>query len=237
MIQRATTAAMTTGLMLSGGLDSTALLVKLLRSGQRVQPFYVSTGCRWESAERAAIDRLLDEIGSADVCPAVDLCPVVDLAMPVDDLFSSHWSMTGLEVPDDTTTDDAVFLPGRNPLLLLKPALWCGKHQIETLAIATLSNNPFADASPHFFESFEAVIKTATSKNIEIVRPFAEQSKAEILELLADLPHQLTISCLSPQNDQHCGRCNKCAERARALQLIPGGDSTPYASTTSAILD
>ncbi len=231
MIQRASGNATTIGLMLSGGLDSALLLMKLLRDGYRVQPFYVAAGCQWELAERAAINRLLADLASLEVCP------IVDFAMPSDDLYGCHWSLTGLDVPDETTTDEAVFLPGRNPLLLLKPALWCGMHGITQLAVATLADNPFPDATSDFCQHFQAVIEIATGKQLEIVRPFAKQRKAEILTREIDFPHRLTFSCLAPQDGLHCGSCNKCAERKRALQTLPGGDPTQYASTSLVSFD
>ena len=68
--------------------------------------------------------------------------PLVQLEMPLRDLYGSHWSMTGAQVPDDHTPDEAVFLPGRNPLLLIKPALWCLTHGVGQLALATLAAEP-----------------------------------------------------------------------------------------------
>ncbi len=231
MIQCASGNATTIGLMLSGGLDSALLLMKLVQDGYRVQPFYVAAGCQWEIEERAAIDRLLADLSSLDVSP------IVDFAMPSEDLYGCHWSLTGLDVPDETTADEAVFLPGRNPLLLLKPALWCGTHGIGQLAVATLADNPFPDATSEFCRHFQAVIEIATGKPLEIVRPFAEKRKAEILSLEFGSAHQLTFSCLDPQNGLHCGGCNKCAERNRALQTLPGGDPTQYANASLVSFD
>ncbi|MGI9428621.1 MAG: 7-cyano-7-deazaguanine synthase [Bythopirellula sp.] len=220
---------MTTGLMLSGGLDSAILLRRLLDQGHCVQPFYVSTGCRWEREERQAVEHFLRDLRHADVRT------VIHLKMPVDDLYGRHWSVSGVDVPDDTTPDEAVFLPGRNPLLLLKPMLWCGQHAVSQLAIATLAENPFADASAEFVARFEVAIAAAIGATVEIARPFAAMSKAQILDLASQLPVQLTFSCLAPRDGLHCGGCNKCAERARALQTLPKGDPTVYASSATAV--
>jgi len=213
----------TTGLLISGGVDSAILLAQLLEGGTRVQPLYVRTGCAWESAERRAIDRLVETL--ADEA----LEPVVDLDMPVADLYGDHWSVTGRNVPDETTPDEAVFLWGRNPLLLLKAVLWCQLNRVPRLALGTLASNPFADASPRFFQQFEQALQIATGKKIEIFRPFESHTKTQVLALGAGLPLHLTFSCLAPQGDQHCGACNKCEERRQALQTLPGGDPTVYA--------
>ena len=55
-------------------------------------------------------------------------------------------------MPD--TPDDAVYLPGRNPLLLVKAVVWCHLHGIDQLALAPLGSNPFADATDEFFAEF-----------------------------------------------------------------------------------
>ena len=84
--------------------------------------------------------------------------PLVVLDLPVDDLYGDHWSITGDGVPDVRSADDAVYLPGRNALLLVKAAIWCRLHGIGELALAVLRSNPFADATPEFFAEFESAI-------------------------------------------------------------------------------
>ncbi len=220
----------TTGLLISGGLDSSILLAQLLKQGYQVQPLYVSTGCVWQEAERRALRQFVDALGNKNVRP------IVELQMPVDDLYGEHWSLTGQGVPDENTPDDAVFLWGRNPLLLLKAMLWCSRQEIPRLALATLDSNPFADATPRFFQQFEQALATATESRVEILRPFAVRSKQQVLALGAGLPLHLTFSCLAPQEGQHCGVCNKCAERAHVLRSSPSGDPTSYASSYPLLL-
>jgi 7-cyano-7-deazaguanine synthase len=129
-----------------------------------------------------------------------------------------------------------VFMPGRNPLLLVKPVLWCQMHGIARLALATLANNPFDDATPEFFHRFEAMIHQATGDRVEIVRPFAKFTKLQVLELRRTVPLGLTFSCLSPVEDSHCGACNKCAERQRAFSHLRLQDPTRYAKNPPATL-
>ena len=210
----------------SGGLDSAILLAHLAESGHTVQPIYVAMGCAWDTAERQAVNRFTNALDAETVLP------VVELGLPVADLYGDHWSITCENVPGESTPDEAVFLWGRNPLLLLKPALWCQKQGIRHLALGPLASNPFADATEEFFEQFTAALVIATEQELEIVRPFAQFSKQEVLELGAHLPLELTFSCLAPQRGLHCGRCNKCAERTRALGTLAGGDPTVYAESS-----
>jgi len=214
----------TLGLLTSGGLDSAILLAQLVGHGYRVQPFYVRTGCHWQVEEIAAVRKLLSSFDRRRIEP------LVELEMPVADLYGNHWSITGRAVPDDHTPDEAVFLPGRNPLLLLKPALWCAMHGVSKLALATLAANPFDDARPEFFERFEAMIAWATGCEVRIVRPFEMLSKKCVMQLGRDVPLELTFSCIAPVGGLHCGRCNKCAERAAAFRHLSTGDPTQYSA-------
>jgi 7-cyano-7-deazaguanine synthase len=216
------------GLLLSGGLDSAILLYQMLDEGWQVQPFYVRAGSVWQSDELRAVKALL----AAMTRP--QLAALVELDMPVADLYAEHWSMTGRSVPDDHTPDEAVFLPGRNPLLLLKPALWCVMHGISALALATLAANPFDDATPEFFARFEAMLIQATGRPFRVLRPFETLSKRCVMKLGLGMPLELTFSCLAPVNGLHCGRCNKCAERAAAFSHWHATDPTRYATRIEA---
>ena len=139
--------AATIGLLLSGGLDSSILLGHLLAGGRRVQPFYVRGALRWEADEQ----RQLAGCCGRGLAAAGEL---VMLDLPLADLYGDHWSLTGRGVPEFDSPDTAVYLPGRNALLLIKPALWCRLHGIEELALAVLGANPFADATAEFFAEF-----------------------------------------------------------------------------------
>ncbi|MGH8558655.1 MAG: 7-cyano-7-deazaguanine synthase [Methylococcales bacterium] len=44
------------------------------------------------------------------------------------------------------------------------------------------------------------------------------------------MPHlEGTFSCIATVAEQHCGRCNKCAERKRAFQQAGISGQTDYA--------
>src|SRR5947209_1491894 len=105
--------------LISGGLDSAVLLGEALRDRPAVHPLYVRTGLYWEAAELQHLRRFLEALSG----PA--LRPLHVLELPVADLYGEHWSLTGRDVPGADTPDEAVFLPGRNVLLLAKAILWC----------------------------------------------------------------------------------------------------------------
>jgi 7-cyano-7-deazaguanine synthase len=153
--------------------------------------------------------------------------------MPLADVYGGHWSITGREVPNAETADDAVYLPGRNAILLMKPAVWCRMHGIEQLALAVLATNPFGDASGEFFEYFETALTRALGGRVEIIRPFSHLIKSDVMGLGRDMPLEQTFSCIDPRDGLHCGCCNKCAERREAFESIRMSDPTKYAISRS----
>jgi 7-cyano-7-deazaguanine synthase len=213
----------TIGVLLSGGLDSCILVAALLKEGRRVRPLYVRSGLVWEPEELGAVRRWLEALRS----PRLEKLVVLDL--PLTDLYQGHWSLTGRGAPDAASADDAVYLPGRNALLMVKPALWCKLHGVERLALGVLASNPFADATAAFFELFESAWNCGAGSRLEILRPFTGLSKQQVMELGRGLPLELTFSCIAPSGGLHCGRCNKCAERTAAFRLVGVEDPTRYA--------
>jgi 7-cyano-7-deazaguanine synthase len=212
------------GLLASGGLDSCILLAHLVQRGERVQPFYIRGGLLWEAEELRALRRFCEALASPR------LAALVVLEMPLADLYGRHWSVDGRRTPDAATPDEAVYLPGRNPLLLIKAALWCQLKQIDRLALAVLASNPFPDATGRFFEAFETALRLACGKPLAIERPFSHLHKTDVMRLGRELPLELTFSCLCPVDGWHCGRCNKCGERQAAFRAAGVADSTRYDS-------
>jgi 7-cyano-7-deazaguanine synthase len=194
--------------LVSGGLDSAAL--------------YMRHGLYWESAELVWLGRYLEALAGPG------LAPLQVLELPVADLYGSHWSVTGRGVPGASTPDEAVYLPGRNVLLLAKAMLWCRLHGVTAVALATLGGNPFPDATPDFFSAYEDVVSRATGGRVRVLRPYAGLDKAAVMRRGRGLPLGQTFSCMSPVGELHCGVCNKCAERRRAFADAGLSDPTIY---------
>jgi 7-cyano-7-deazaguanine synthase len=206
----------------SGGLDSAILLGVALREHSAVYPLYVRHGLYWEGAELQYLRRFLDAVRG----PV--LRPLAVLEMPVADLYAEHWSITGRDVPDADTPDEAVFLPGRNVLLLAKAMLWCQLRGVPAVALAPLQSNPFPDATPEFFDAYQAVVNRGMGGTVRVLRPFAGLHKGDVMRRGRGLPLELTFSCIRPAAGRHCGRCNKCAERRRAFAEAGLPDRTEY---------
>ncbi len=209
--------------LVSGGLDSAILVGERLREGATVYPLYVRCGFVWEEVELAHLRRYLDALRSSR------LRPLQVLDQPVGDLLGDHWSLSGLDVPDGDSPDEAVFLPGRNLLLLSKALLWCHLNGVGDLSLGILGGNPFADASADFLDPFQTSVNSALGARISVLRPYAHCSKTDVLSRGREFPLDLTFSCLRPIHGRHCGDCNKCSERRRGFASAGLEDCTRYA--------
>jgi 7-cyano-7-deazaguanine synthase len=208
--------------LVSGGLDSAILLAESLHNHSAVYPLYVRNGLSWEAVELHHLRNFLEAIH------APRLQPLHILDLPVADLYDAHWSLTGQNVPDADSPDEAVFLPGRNVLLLTKAMLWCHLHGVGAVALAPLGSNPFPDATLAFFNAFQEVVNQAVCGRVRVLRPYAELHKTEVMHRGRGLPLERTFSCIRPVGSRHCGRCNKCAERRRAFADAGLPDGTEY---------
>jgi len=206
----------------SGGADSAILVAELLRRGHVVHPVYVRFGLSWEPAEEAHLRRFLATL--TDPAPS----PPVVLEVPVAPVYGAHWSVSGQDVPDGDTADDAVYLPGRNLLLLAMPSVWCALHGVHRIALGTLKGNPFPDATDAFFAAFSGLVERGMEHELEVLTPFAALTKAQVLELGRGLALEHTFSCMDPDHGRQCGSCNKCAERRHAFAACSLDDRTDY---------
>jgi 7-cyano-7-deazaguanine synthase len=213
----------------SGGLDSSVLVAELAAKGRDVFPIYVRAGLAWESAELRALRRFLESIKSGRIAePAV-------LSQPSGDIDGEHWSITGRSVPGFRAGVASNYILGRTLSLLVKAALFSARNRIGEIAIASLEENPFPDATPAFFRSFARTATLGLGLPLRIVTPYAGLSKWQVIRRAAALPLALTLSCARPRRGLHCGTCTKCAERARAFARAGVADPTRYAMRRRAV--
>ncbi|MDE2666052.1 MAG: 7-cyano-7-deazaguanine synthase [Acidobacteriota bacterium] len=208
--------------LISGGLDSCVLLAHLAEQGWELTPLYVRAGLVWERIELIWLRRFLARLNYSGIQP------LRQLSLPVEDTYQSHWSTTGQAVPGAHSEDSAVYLPGRNLLLLSKAAVYCSLNRIGVIALGLLKGNPFPDATPAFLRGFERLASDALTHPLEILTPFRNLSKTEVVQLGTGLPLELTFSCIRPVGEKHCGGCNKCAERRRSFLEAGVQDRTDY---------
>jgi 7-cyano-7-deazaguanine synthase len=218
-----------TAVLFSGGLDSAVLLAEEARHAV-VHPLYVSVGLAWEPAERACAERLL-------AAPLFDgrVRPLVMLESTVRDVYApSHWALRG-QPPGYDTPDEDVYLVGRNVMLLAKAGVYCAGHGVSRIALGPLARNPFPDARPEFFAAMASALTLGLDQTIAIATPLAGMSKADVIRRGAALgvPFELTLSCMNPAGEDHCGACSKCRERRQAFEAAGIADPARYRTDAS----
>lgn len=197
--------------LVSGGIDSAALLTESLRRFSSVTPVYVRQNLFWEKAELFWLRSFLKAIRSEK------LKPLRILELPMDDVYGRHWSTTGKKIPGAASKDSAVYLAGRNITLLSKAAAFASLNGITVIRIGILKGNPFADSSVVFFKKMSESLSIGLNRAIRIEAPFRKLRKENVIAQYRNLPLHLTFSCLKPIKKNHCGSCNKCTERKRGF--------------------
>ena len=215
-----------TAVLCSAGLDSAVLLADEATRGW-VTPVYVSAGLAWEAAERRALDRLL-----ASPPFATHVRPAQILEFSMRDIYPpTHWAVRGV-APAFDTPDEDVYLVGRNVVLLTKAGILAAQRRLGRIVLGTLAGNPFPDATPAFVTSMTDALSRGLAHPLTIGTPFREMHKDAVVRRGVELavPLQLSLSCMQPVDDLHCGRCSKCRERRDAFIGAGVSDPTVYAT-------
>ncbi len=227
MVAKATKAGQGTAVLCSAGLDSAVLVAAESAAGAgRVQPVYISVGLAWETAEMAMLERLLTAPCYAGVHTAARLtCDMRDI------YANSHWAVRG-DPPAYDTPDSDVYLVGRNAVLLAKVAVYCAHQHLGRIALGTLADNPFPDATQEFLDAMARVLSCGLAHEITVATPLARSRKADVVRLGVDLgvPLERTLSCMRPDGGRHCGLCSKCRERRAAFSEAGVSDPAVYAA-------
>lgn len=224
---------METLVLSSGGLDSAVLLAHEAQRA-RVHPLYVSVGLAWEPAERATLATFL-------ASPALDgrVAPLTSVEFNMRDVYApSHWAIRGTP-PGYDTADEDVYLAGRNLVLLTKAGVVAASKHIRRIALGSLANNPFPDATPEFFAAMARVLSLGLNDPVELATPLVTMHKEDVIRRGHELgvPLELTLSCMNPIVADglplHCGLCSKCRERRDAFVGAGIEDPTRYVNRSS----
>lgn len=143
------------------------------------------------------------------------MAPLTVLDVPTRDVYGAHWGFHGRGIPGARSQDAAVYLPGRNALLLTAAGVFAAVRNIPVLYIGTLSANPFGDATAVFYRTQARTLSLALGKSLRIEAPFRRKAKKNLVPWARALPLRHVFSCLNPRGFAPCGRCNKCAELQR----------------------
>lgn len=185
--------------LVSGGLDSTLIGVMAREEGIHVYPLFIDYGQRAAQREWETCQLIHQQLG---------------LSSPRRMDLSGFGKVicSGLTSTDKDVKDDA-FTPGRNLLFLLMASAYAFQMEAQAVAIGLLSEqfSLFPDQRANFVEKAEWAIQAALGRNIRIVAPLFEFSKADIIKLAQEKQIRGTYSCHTG-TELPCGRCISCLE-------------------------
>jgi len=155
----------------------------------------------------------------------------------VGQLFKSDLLQSGGTIPDGHYQELSMkqtVVPFRNGIMLSIAGGYAESIEASGLVIAAHSGDHaiYPDCREDFMKSMADAIRLGTYAAVEILRPFIQNTKAEIArrghELGLDFAQ--TWSCYKG-GDIHCGTCGTCVERREAFMLAELPDPTVYLNT------
>lgn len=217
----------------SGGMDSTALLLKLNQEANEVQCINFYYGSKHNEAERERARKICELLG----------VKLTEVELPfIDKLFKSDLLKSGGKVPEghyEEETMKATVVPFRNGIMLSIAAGYAESIGFDTLAIANHSGDHavYKDCRREFIQPMEEAIRMGTDAQIQLYAPFTLDSKSQVCKIGAEINAEvlnMSWSCYQPVEDKvnrmslACGRCSTCVERIEAFILAGVPDTTYY---------
>lgn len=195
-------------LLLSGGLDSGALLFWAKNQGIEVFPLFVNYGQVSFSGEWLSIQSLLLK---------AELSPI--LPLNVSEVFKLGFR--NLEVKNNHIPIDQYF-PSRNLFLLTLAAIYAYRIDVHSILIGLIGDttNLLPDCSIEFMEKAQSVLRIEYS-DITVDAPFITRSKIDIVREAMQYGFEPEVTyCCNRQSDHHCWQCPSCIDRYKVLEAV-----------------
>lgn len=214
--------------LLSGGLDSTTVLAKVLDEGCEAVALSFRYGQR-HSRELDSAKAVAEHYGIRHVVVDIDLSMFRSALTNPDIDVPEGREKIGSDIPD-------TYVPARNIIMLSVAAGLCESVGADRIYIGAnvVDYSGYPDCRPQFFEAFRKMLSVGTKtgtegRPIRIETPILSMSKAEIVKLGKALraPLHLTWSCYEG-GDKACGRCDSCILRLRGFEESGFRDEIEY---------
>ncbi|MBB4591838.1 MULTISPECIES: 7-cyano-7-deazaguanine synthase QueC [Xanthomonas] len=215
--------------LLSGGMDSAAVIALAQEQGFAVYALSVRYGQRHTSE--------LDAAARVAAAQGVAAHKVVDVDLR---------SIGGSALTDDIEVPDAggegipvTYVPARNTIMLSLALGWAEVVGANDLfcGVNAVDYSGYPDCRPEFVRAFEVLANLATKAGVEgaglrVHAPLQFLSKADIVRegVRLGVDFGLTVSCYRADADGHaCGHCDACRLRAAGFADAGVQDPTHYA--------
>jgi len=211
----------------SGGMDSFTLLNQAIAQGKKVYALSFNYGQK-HAKELHYAQKVCD-----------------DLALPhkIVDITAIHQLLLGssltddIEIPEGHYEEDSMkstVVPNRNMILLSLAIAYAVSIKAESVYYGAHGGDHaiYPDCRPEFIEKMAAVSKVANYEDIDIIAPFQNINKTEILNkgLAMGLDYSKTWTCYNGR-ERACGKCGACQERLEAFSENGLTDPITYEHT------
>ncbi len=197
----------------SGGMDSYTVLHTALAEGKEVYALSFNYGQRHSKELDVA----------AAVCAKHGIPhKVVDISA-INSLMAGSSLTSEIDIPEGHYAEESMkntVVPNRNMVLLSMAIAYAVSLEAPEVYYGAHSGDHhiYPDCRPEFVHAMNAVSKIANYEPVEIVTPFLNSSKGEILAagLAMNLDYSDTWTCYNGR-EKACGKCGACNERLEAF--------------------
>ena len=208
----------------SGGMDSFTVLHTALAQGKDVYALSFNYGQRHSKELDVA----------AKVCAALNVPhKVVDISA-INSLMAGSSLTSDIDIPEGHYAEESMkntVVPNRNMVLLSMAIAYAVSLEAAEVYYGAHSGDHhiYPDCRPEFVHAMNAVAGIANYQAVEIVTPFLNNTKGEILAagLAMNLNYGDTWTCYNGR-EHACGKCGACNERIEAFSEQGVSDPLTY---------
>lgn len=210
--------------VLSGGLDSVTALYWANKNYEEVKAIHFNYGSKHQDNE---------SLCAYWHCMHLKIeCTRIDL--PLDVYFKSSLLKGQEEIPEgryDEENMKSTVVPFRNGIMLAIAGGYAESIGFDCVILGNHAGDHtiYPDCRDSFVKAFSQALKEGTWNGIELVSPFCDIRKEDIVKIGTELgiDYTKTYSCYKG-HEKHCGVCGTCTERKEAFQLARVKDPTEY---------
>ena len=210
--------------VLSGGLDSVTALYWAHKYYKEVKAIHFNYGSKHQFNETVCAGFHTNKLG----------IELVQIDIPLDKYFKSSLLVGGEEIPEGKYDEDnmkSTVVPFRNGIMLSIAAGYAESIDYDCVVLGNHAGDHtiYPDCRQVFINAFSLALTLGTWKGVELVSPFCNIRKEDIVKIGTELniDYTKTYSCYKGMK-KHCGVCGTCTERKEAFQLAGVKDPTEY---------
>ena len=154
--------------------------------------------------------------------------------IPLDVYFKSSLLQGQEEIPEGRYDEDnmkSTVVPFRNGIMLAIAGGYAESIGFDCVVLGNHAGDHtiYPDCRQSFIDAFSKALKEGTWKGVELVSPFCNIRKEDIVKIGTELgvDYTKTYSCYKGMK-KHCGVCGTCTELKEAFQLAGVNDPTEY---------